>query len=237
MTRAVSHVHHFDPRPMADLRAIEDPEIRELMLQRRPERPFGHDRVTLKCSHSLVVVRTAEKVLYLKLPCRTCARLTRERELASKRYATRPNPTVAVTTDEEHPMATKSAKKSNGKGKSGDGTSRAWNQTYEFRKALKAEPPKDTIKGCVYAGIKKVGKGNVDEVTEAAMRAGLGDVTGQDPRTQTQVWLRALIADGAVTLHKHTGEAKAAVAKKPVKKGKRLLVVKKSGKAPAQATA
>ena len=87
-------------------------------------------------------------------------------------------------------MAKKNVKKST--------VTRAWKRTYEFVKPLKAEPAKGTIKAAVYAGIKSVKSGDADEVTAAAVKAGLKDATDQDPRVQTMVWLRSLIADGAV---------------------------------------
>jgi hypothetical protein len=114
-----------------------------------------------------------------------------------------------------------SAKKTTAKSES---KSRAWNQTYEFVKPLKVEPPKDTIRGCVYAGVKSVKNGNADEVCAAAVKAGLADVTGQDPRTQTMVHLRNLIADGAVKVHRDTGTAEVKVATKKVVAKKSLKV-------------
>ena len=118
-------------------------------------------------------------------------------------------------TEETDIMAKKNVKKST--------VTRAWKRTYEFVKPLKAEPAKGTIKAAVYAGIKSVKSGDADEVTAAAVKAGLKDATDQDPRVQTMVWLRSLIADGAVRVK--SGEK---ASEKPVKKTGKRVVLKKT---------
>lgn len=102
--------------------------------------------------------------------------------------------------------------------------SRAWKRTYEFVKPLKAEPSKGTIKAAVYAGIKSVKSGDADAVTAAAIKAGLKDATDQDPRVQTMVWLRTLIADGAVRVK--AADKTAAKSTKTETTGKKVLKVK-----------
>ena len=120
--------------------------------------------------------------------------------------------TAASTATEETDIM---AKKAAAAKKASSG--RSWNRTYEFVKPLKVEPTKGTIKGAVYAGIKAVKSGNADAVTAAAEKAGLKDCTDQDTRVQTMVWLRALIADGAVRVVKADGGKPAPAAKKVVK--------------------
>lgn len=99
------------------------------------------------------------------------------------------------------------AKKAKAKKADVAGKSRAWNQEYEFVKPMKVEPLKDTMRGTVYSAIQKVGKGNVDAVAAKAVALGLGDQTKQDPRGQTQILLRQLVATGSVRLIKHTASA------------------------------
>jgi hypothetical protein len=131
-------------------------------------------------------------------------------------------------------MSKKSVKASSKKVAAKTESGRSWNRTYVFVKPLKAAPADDTIVGKVYAGIKTIKSGNADEVTAAAISKGLRDVTGQDPRVQTMVWLRKLVADGAVRVEApEKGSAKKAAktdkdavikAKKIVKK----VVLKKA---------
>jgi hypothetical protein len=118
---------------------------------------------------------------------------------------------------EETVMAKKAAEKK---------AARSWNRTYEFVKPLKAEPPKGTIKAAVYAGIKSTKSGDADTVTAAAIKAGLKDATDQDPRVQTMVWLRALIADGSVRVVK--ADSAKTTAKPAVKKTGKRVVLKKA---------
>lgn len=115
---------------------------------------------------------------------------------------------------EESDMAKKSVKKST--------ATRAWKRTYEFVKPLKAEPAKGTIKAAVYAGAKSVKSGDADAITAAAIKAGLKDATDQDPRVQTMVWLRALIADGSVRVK--AGEKAATAKSEPTAKKKTVRV-------------
>lgn len=102
------------------------------------------------------------------------------------------------------------AKKSTGNG-------RAWKQHYEFVKNAKDEPAEDTIQGCVYRGAKAVKSGTADEVTDAAVKAGLSKVTSQDARTQTMVHLRRLVAQGVVKVVKDTAAPAAPKATKETK--------------------
>lgn len=119
--------------------------------------------------------------------------------------------------EETDTMAKKNVKKST--------VTRAWKRTYEFVKPLKAEPAKGTIKAAVYAGIKSVKSGDADAVTAAAVKAGLKDATDQDPRVQTMVWLRTLIADGSVRV-KSGDKAEKAPATAAKKTGKRVVLKK-----------
>lgn len=117
-------------------------------------------------------------------------------------------------------MAKKNVKKST--------VTRAWKRTYEFVKPLKAEPAKGTIKAAVYAGVKAVKSGDADAVTAAAIKAGLKDATDQDPRIQTMVWLRALVADGAVRVKSGDKAAPAAEKATVAKKSGKRVVLKKT---------
>jgi hypothetical protein len=130
--------------------------------------------------------------------------------------------------EEESVMSKKVAKKVVAAKKS-TASGRSWNRTYVFVKSLKVEPAKDTIVGCVYAGIKSIKSGNADEVTAAALKVGLRNVTGQDPRVQTMVWLRRLAADGAVRVDA-ADKGKAAPAKASAKAAqpKKKVVLKKT---------
>ena len=120
--------------------------------------------------------------------------------------------------EETDTMAKKNVKKST--------VTRAWKRTYEFVKPLKAEPPKGTIKAAVYAGIKSTKSGDADMVTAAAIKAGLKDATDQDPRVQTMVWLRALVADGSVRVVK--ADSPKTTAKPAAKKTGKRVVLKKA---------
>jgi hypothetical protein len=83
----------------------------------------------------------------------------------------------------------------------------------------------ETIAGVVYNAIKKLKSGTVAEVTDAAIKGGLKDVTGQDPMVQTGVWLNRLAGKGIVKKIKSEGKAAVSKAAKTVrfklKKGKK----------------
>lgn len=99
---------------------------------------------------------------------------------------------------------------------------RHWNQTYTLRKAAKAEPRKDTIAGAVYGAIAKIKSGSIDDIHALALKNGLADVTGQDTRVQTMVWLRRFAAEGLVEIERETKTgAGAQTDSKPAKKAKK----------------
>jgi hypothetical protein len=76
--------------------------------------------------------------------------------------------------------------------------------------------------GVVYNAIKKMKSGTVAGISEAAVKGGLKDYTGQDPLTQTGVWLNRMVSKGYVRKVK-TDSVK--------KNGKVVLKLKKKKKA------
>jgi hypothetical protein len=82
-------------------------------------------------------------------------------------------------------------------------TKRTWTlqQTYTFKRVEKNRTPNaDSIEGCVLAGLRKVKRGTLDQIHQAALTLGLKKVTGQDTREQTRVWLRRLEKVGVVSI-------------------------------------
>ena len=79
VVRPIVRVHHFPRKSRDEIRAIEDPWLRELMLGRWKERPHGHDLIQLKCGHTKVRVRPSASTLWMPMPCHLCS--VREQEL------------------------------------------------------------------------------------------------------------------------------------------------------------
>lgn len=79
---------------------------------------------------------------------------------------------------------------------------------YTFVKMPKNPAADESIQGTVLAGIRKIKSGNLDEAVEAALRAGLGNATGQEPRNQVRVHLRRLHNLGAVRVTRNGAESK-----------------------------
>ena len=91
-------------------------------------------------------------------------------------------------------------------------------KVFEFVKVAK-DMVDETIMGVVYNAIKKVKSGTVTEITDAALKGGLKDYTGQDPLVQTGVMLNRLKSMGSVKKVKTEAPAKAS--------GKVVLKLKK----------
>ena len=72
--------------------------------------------------------------------------------------------------------------------------------------------------GVVYNAIKKMKSGTVADISEAAVKGGLKDYTGQDPLTQTGVWLNRMVSKGYVRKVKTDNSAKKKVVLKLKKK-------------------
>lgn len=100
------------------------------------------------------------------------------------------------------------------------------NRVHIFRKEAKVEPVKETIKGAVYFALKSLKSGTTEQVLERALKNGLKDYTGQDPRVQTLVMIQRLRQEGIVATEKPESENKAKAAPTPAKK----VVVKKAKK-------
>ncbi len=71
---------------------------------------------------------------------------------------------------------------------------------YEFVKAPKDGPNENTILGCVLAGIRKIKRGDLDAATAATVKAGFKNVSDQDAREKTRIFLRRLANDGCVKI-------------------------------------
>lgn len=89
---------------------------------------------------------------------------------------------------------------------------------YAYVKTPKDGPADDSIQGTVLAGIRKIKSGNLDEAVEAALKAGLGEATNQEPRNQVRVHLRRLHNMGAVKVSRNGAESKSTKTSKKVKK-------------------
>lgn len=112
----------------------------------------------------------------------------------------------------------KSAKKS---------AARESNLAYAFLKVPSDAAGEETIQGCVLAGIRKIKRGSLDDVTEAATKAGLNKVSDQDLRNQTRIHLRRLANKGAVRITRNGEESKTAKKKTSKKAKKSFKLVKK----------
>jgi len=101
---------------------------------------------------------------------------------------------------------------------------------YDFVKMTKDAPEEETAYGVVLVGIRKIKSGNLDDATEAALKAGLAKVSSQDPRAIARKGLRMLANIGIVRISRD-GEEKGGNAKKATgaKKGskKSFKLVKK----------
>jgi len=97
------------------------------------------------------------------------------------------------------------------------GDDRRGRKTFEFAKEAK-DLVDETIMGVVYNAIKKMKSGTVADISEAAVKGGLKDYTGQDPLTQTGVWLNRMVSKGYVRKVKTDNSAKKKVVLKLKKK-------------------
>lgn len=114
-------------------------------------------------------------------------------------------------------------------------TGRSWNQSYAWVKALKLEPPAESVKGCIYRAMQKTKRGTAEQVTDAAVKLGLKTYTKQDPRNMTQSLLRQFAELGAVKIVRD-GDAPAPAKAKATTGARKRLVLRK-GAAPARKTA
>jgi hypothetical protein len=108
--------------------------------------------------------------------------------------------------------------------KSASSDDRRGRKVFEFVKVAK-NVEDGTIMGIVHNAVQKVKSGTVAEITEAALKGGLKDVTGQDPLVQTGVMLNRL---------KSMGSVRKVAAEKPEKTGgkkKVMLKLKRKSKA------
>lgn len=69
---------------------------------------------------------------------------------------------------------------------------------YRWLKPLKDEPTPDTTYGSIYAAIRKIKQGTLDDLTKAAIKAGLTKHSKQEPRAMTRLFLRTLVNLGSV---------------------------------------
>jgi len=136
--------------------------------------------------------------------CPMCVRLWTERTLeaeesnARQAKVSKRKAELVEQLEERTDMAKiKKAKKSNDDDRRG-------RKVFEFVKVAKGVE-EGTIMGIVHDAIKKVKSGTVAEITEAAVKGGLKDVTGQDPMVQTGVMLNRLKHKGAVRKVKADG--------------------------------
>jgi hypothetical protein len=106
---------------------------------------------------------------------------------------------------------------------SAEATERGSSLEYQFLKNPSDLPSEETILGCVLAGIKKIKKGNLDDATEATLKAGFSDYSDQDAREKTRVMLRRMANEGVVRITRNGNEVEGRAAKKESKG-------KKSGK-------
>lgn len=207
-------LRHTSARPTFTFRKRRVPEL-ERALYMRPIRPvrMGHVNtewstdgwyrhglpigrslvLTLKCGHVEVVPQRPFKLRKL-VHCPMCVRLWTERtELAaqSERKSRKRHRQQTETEETIQEMTMKKTKKS------ASSDDRRGRKTFEFVKVAK-KVEDGTIIGIVQKAVQRVKSGTVAEITEAAIKGGLKDVTGQDPLTQTGVMLNRLKSMGAV---------------------------------------
>lgn len=172
--------------------------------------------LVLKCGHIEMAPQHPVKLRKL-VHCPMCFRLWTERAETDRLSQVKQRKRKHVQ-EEIDVMAKKSKKKEAPSGRERGRTE------YEFVKMAK-DIEDETIAGVVYNAIKKLKSGTVAEVTDAAVKGGLKDVTGQDPMVQTGVWLNRLAAKGIVKKIKAEGKAAVSKAAKTVrfklKKGKK----------------
>jgi hypothetical protein len=110
----------------------------------------------------------------------------------------------------------KSVKKS---AKAAPKTERVSNLEYRWVRPMKDEPNAETTYGTIYQTMRKVKKGSLAEITDAAVKNGLTNYSDQDPTRMARIHLRLMVNDGAVTQSRN-GEAVAVKSSKKVKAAK-----------------
>lgn len=122
---------------------------------------------------------------------------------------------------------TKSAKKSAVK----TAATRVSNLLYRWVKELKDAPTTETTYGTIYQTMRKLKKGTLAEVTDAAVKNGLTKFSDQDPTKMVRIHLRYMVNGGAVSQSRNGVEVAASApkksAKKEVKAKKSFKLVKK----------
>jgi hypothetical protein len=199
-----------------------DPALYMRPLFRDPKFPQGTPInnslvLRLRCGH--IEIRPQRPLKMRKLVyCSMCFRLWTERtviDAISKSNQYKRNRQLSEQQKELGEIMAKKSKKTS----SGD-SDRRGRKVFEFVKVVK-DVVDETIMGVVYNAIKKLKSGTVGEITEAALKGGLKDYTGQDPLVQTGVMLNRLKSMGSVKKVKVEAPAKA------TKSGKVVLKLKK----------
>jgi uncharacterized protein with LGFP repeats len=184
-------------------------------LFRDPKFPHGTPindslMIRLRCGH--IVIRPQHPFKLRKLVyCPMCFMLWTERMAIDAVSKSNQAKRIRKQADQQQELGEIMAKKKT------SGEDRRGRKTFVFVKAAK-DVVDETIMGVVYNAIKKLKSGTVSEITEAALKGGLKDYTGQDALVQTGVMLNRLKSMGAV---------KKADAPAKAKSGKVVLKLKK----------
>jgi hypothetical protein len=170
----------------------------------------------LRCGHIEIRPQHPPKMRKL-VYCPMCFMLWTERMAidAQSKLAQRKRDRIRSAQHQEIEVMAKKSKKS-----ASSESDRKGRKVFEFVKAAK-DMVEETIMGVVYNAIKKVKSGTVAEITEAAVKGGLKDYTGQDPLVQTGVMLNRLKSMGSVRKVKVEAPAKAKASGKVVLKLKK----------------
>jgi len=169
--------------------------------------------LVLQCGHIELVPKHPPKLRKL-VYCPMCFMLWTERmeiDAVSKANIRKRQQQRAQQQEELDDMAKKKSVK-----KSASSDDRRGRKVFEFVKVAK-NVEDGTIMGIVHKAVQKVKSGTVAEITEAAIKGGLKDVTGQDPLVQTGVMLNRL---------KSMGSVKKVSPEKPEKTGGKKITLK-----------
>lgn len=103
------------------------------------------------------------------------------------------------------------------------------NLEYRWVKPLKDEPNPETTYGTIYTTMRKIKRGSLSEVTDAAIKNGLAKFSDQDPTRMARIHLRYMVNGGAVMQSRNGEAVKTSVKSSKKEKGatKSFKLVKK----------
>lgn len=125
-------------------------------------------------------------------------------------------------TSKKNIVVKKSAKKA-----AASTTTRESNLEYRWLRPMKDEPNPETAFGVVYTTMRKVKRGSLGDVTDAAVKNGFTKYSSQDPTRIVRIALRNFVNDGSVESSRNGVEttAKAKSSKKTA--GKKVFKLTK----------